>query len=158
VETVAVRVPDQELVRALARAAGPLAVSSANLTGRPPALTAADAAAQLGAAVALCLDAGPAPGGVPSTVVDVTGPRPRILREGAISADRVAAVAARSGPARSGSAPGPTRSAAAPKPDWPAAIVHHPDPTRSAAAPPDWPAAIVHHPNPARAARKVGGA
>ncbi len=86
--TVGVRVPDHDLTRAIIRAAGgALAVTSANLSDSPPALTAQDAFAQLGAAVAYYLDDGPAAGGTPSTVaaVDTSGGL-RILRQGAIAA------------------------------------------------------------------------
>jgi len=82
--TVALRVPDQAVALALLRRTGPLAVSSANLTGRPAATTAADAHAQLGDAVAVYLDAGPTPGLVPSTIVDATGDRLRLVRAGAL--------------------------------------------------------------------------
>jgi tRNA threonylcarbamoyl adenosine modification protein (Sua5/YciO/YrdC/YwlC family) len=91
--TVGVRVPDHEVTRELLRAAGPLAVSSANRAGEPPALSAQAAAESFGDAVAVYLDAGLAPGGVPSTVVDATGPNLRILRHGAISAADIAAAA-----------------------------------------------------------------
>jgi tRNA threonylcarbamoyl adenosine modification protein (Sua5/YciO/YrdC/YwlC family) len=93
--TVAIRVPDHGIARALLRASGPLAVSSANVAGEPPALTAHEAVAAFRDAVALYLDAGPAPGGLPSTVVDVTGRELRILRSGAIGADRIATVVGR---------------------------------------------------------------
>lgn len=93
--TVAVRMPDHELTRELLDRTGPLAVSSANLTGRPAALDADDAEEMLGETVAVVLDDGPAPGGVASTIVDATGERPRLLRDGAISlAELDAALAA----------------------------------------------------------------
>ena len=82
--TVAVRVPDDAVARELLGATGPLAVSSANRTGQPAATTAAEAQEQLGDSVAVYLDGGTSPGGVPSTILDVTGPTPRILRQGAI--------------------------------------------------------------------------
>ena len=88
--TVGVRMPDHPDALALLRLTGPLAVTSANLSGRPPARTAAEAAAQLGNAVALILDAGPAPGGQPSTVVDCTTTPPRVLRPGPVAAAEVA--------------------------------------------------------------------
>lgn len=81
---VALRMPDHPAALALLRRTGPLAVSSANLTGRPAALTAADAAGQLGHSVAVYLDAGEAPGGVASTIVDATGDGLRLVRSGAI--------------------------------------------------------------------------
>ncbi len=81
--TVAVRVPDHPMARALIRLAGaPLATTSANLSGQPSPVTAAEVAAQLAGRVALILDGGRCPGGVPSTLVDVTGETPRILRPG----------------------------------------------------------------------------
>ncbi len=83
-QTVAVRVPDDAVARELLGVTGPLAVSSANRTGQPAATTAADAHEQLGDAVAVYLDGGESPGGVASTILDVTGPTPRLLRRGAI--------------------------------------------------------------------------
>lgn len=84
--TVAVRVPDHEGARALLRHTGPLAVSSANVHGRPAAVTTQEAVDQLGDRVAVYLDAGPAAGGVASTIVDfASSPEGRVLREGALS-------------------------------------------------------------------------
>ena len=83
--TVAVRVPDHPFLRALARRAGPLASSSANRSGQPPARTAQEVLAQLAGRIPLVVDGGEAPGGVASTVVDVTGPAPRLLREGPVA-------------------------------------------------------------------------
>ena len=83
--TVAVRMPDHEAVRQLLDRTGPLAVSSANLTGRPAATDADEAMDMLGDRVAVVVDGGPTPGNVPSTIVDATGERPRLLRLGAIS-------------------------------------------------------------------------
>ncbi len=85
------RVPDHPTPRALARLLGPLPTTSANRSGEPAALTAAAAMASLGAEVDLILDGGPSAGGVASTVVDCTGPRPSIIRAGAIGADILAA-------------------------------------------------------------------
>ncbi|MFL6109476.1 MAG: L-threonylcarbamoyladenylate synthase, partial [Marmoricola sp.] len=83
--TVAVRMPhDQAALELLART-GPLAVSSANLTGRPAATSADEAAEMLAAHVAVILDGGPTADDRPSTIVDCTGAAPRVLREGAIS-------------------------------------------------------------------------
>jgi L-threonylcarbamoyladenylate synthase len=87
--TIGVRLPDHEAPRALARALGPLPVTSANLSGRPDARDAAQVLAQLGARIDLVLDGGPARGGVPSTVLDCSGELPRILRSGAIAPDDV---------------------------------------------------------------------
>lgn len=84
--TVGVRVPAHALARALIeRAAGALATTSANLSGRPPARTAADVSHHLGSRLNLILDGGAAPGGVPSTVIAFDRDRLTILREGAIS-------------------------------------------------------------------------
>src|SRR5438309_3383751 len=85
--TVAVRMPDDEIALDLIARTGPLAVSSANRTGHPPATTMLDARLQLGAAVAVYLDGGPRPSATPSSIVDLTGDAPRLLREGALSAD-----------------------------------------------------------------------
>jgi len=83
--TVAVRMPLHPVALELLESTGPMAVSSANLTGSPAAATAAEAKEQLGDAVAIYLEAGPAGSGVPSTIVDGTGDVPRVLREGAVS-------------------------------------------------------------------------
>ncbi len=84
-DTVAVRVPDHEVARTLLRATGPLAVTSANISGQFSPTTAEEVFAQLGGRIALIIDGGRTPGGVPSTLVDCTGTRPVILREGPIS-------------------------------------------------------------------------
>jgi tRNA threonylcarbamoyl adenosine modification protein (Sua5/YciO/YrdC/YwlC family) len=88
-DTIAVRLPDHDFARQLLVESGPLAVSSANLSGEPAALTAQEAAHQLADNVAVYLDAGPAPGGVPSTVVDTTTQPVRLLRPGAIPTTRL---------------------------------------------------------------------
>ncbi len=81
-----VRVPDHEAMRALLRASGGvLRVTSANLSGEPPALTAEQAREPLGDRVAMILDGGPVDGGIPSSVVRVTGQTLEVLREGALS-------------------------------------------------------------------------
>ena len=90
--TIGVRLPDHESPRALARALGPLPVTSANISGRPDARDAADVLAQLGERVDLVLDGGPARGGVPSTVVDCSLDATRIIRSGAIPTADVASV------------------------------------------------------------------
>lgn len=88
--TVAVRVPDHPLALSLIEQTGPLAVSSANRTGGAAPITMMDARLQLGAAVAVYLDAGPAPdAALPSSIVDVTGEAPRLLRAGALDAERL---------------------------------------------------------------------
>ena len=84
-ETVGVRVPDHEVARALLRAAGPMAVTSANISGQASPSTAQEVLAQLGGRIELILDGGKTPGGVPSTLVDCTGKDLKILREGPIS-------------------------------------------------------------------------
>jgi tRNA threonylcarbamoyl adenosine modification protein (Sua5/YciO/YrdC/YwlC family) len=86
-QTVAVRVPDDDVALAVLKATGPLAVSSANVTGEPAATTIDDAERMLGDAVSVYLDAGTSPGGVASTILDVTAPTPRILRDGPIGLD-----------------------------------------------------------------------
>ncbi len=87
--TLGVRVPDHPLALDLLRATGPLLTSSANRHGQPPALTAEEAARLPG--LAGVVDGGRAPGGVPSTVLDLTGAEPRVVREGAIPAARLLA-------------------------------------------------------------------
>ncbi|WP_062516095.1 L-threonylcarbamoyladenylate synthase [Demequina gelatinilytica] len=87
--TVALRVPDHPAALALLSRTGPLAVTSANRTGEPAATTAADAETQLGDSVAIYLDAGDSPLGVASTIVDATGDRLRIVRQGGISRERI---------------------------------------------------------------------
>jgi L-threonylcarbamoyladenylate synthase len=90
--TVAVRMPLHPVAIELLEQTGPLAVSSANRTGQAPALTAADAQAQLGDDVAVYLDGGPATTGVASTIIDVTAEVPRVLRAGAIGIEELRAV------------------------------------------------------------------
>ena len=93
--TIGLRVPDHPAPRALAAAVGPIPTTSANRSGEPEAGDAAAIVAQLGDAIALVLDGGPAHGGPASTVVDCTVDPPRILREGAIPADAVEAALGR---------------------------------------------------------------
>lgn len=83
--TVALRVPDHENTRELLSRTGPLAVSSANLSGQPAALDVYDAEAQLRDSVAVYLDGGTATLGEPSTIVDLTGDTPYVVRVGALS-------------------------------------------------------------------------
>jgi len=90
--TVGVRMPDHPVALTLLRRAGPLAVTSANLSGAPNANTAQEVLAQLGGRVALILDGGKTPGGLPSTVLDCTGPQPVILRLGPITLEQIYAV------------------------------------------------------------------
>jgi L-threonylcarbamoyladenylate synthase len=91
--TVAVRMPLHPVAIELLQATGPMAVSSANRSGHPPATTCDEAVEQLGEAVSVYLDGGPSGAPVPSTIVDVTGEVPRVLRLGAIDAEALRAVA-----------------------------------------------------------------
>lgn len=95
--TAALRMPDHELTLELLRESGPLAVSSANLTGQPAALTAAEAHDALGDRIAVYLEAGESSGSrVGSTIVDATptleGKPVRILRDGTVTRDEIRAV------------------------------------------------------------------
>jgi L-threonylcarbamoyladenylate synthase len=89
IPTVGLRVPDHAAPRARARALGPLPATSANRSGEPELRDADAIEADLGDALELILDGGPAAGGPASTVVDCTGPEPVIRREGAIAAERI---------------------------------------------------------------------
>ena len=82
--TVGVRVPDHEVARALLRAVGPMAVTSANISGAQSPVSAEEVYEQLAGRIPLILDGGRTPGGIPSTLVDCTTPELRILREGPI--------------------------------------------------------------------------
>ncbi len=85
--SIAVRLPDHPIARALIReAGGAVATSSANRSGQAPARDATEALAALGGTVAVILDDGPSSGGVASTVVDCMGMRPVVTREGPLSA------------------------------------------------------------------------
>ena len=90
--TVLLRMPNQPLALELLQETGPMAVSSANISGNPPATTATEARQQFGDEVPIYLDGGTAEIGEPSTIIDISGPAPRILREGAISAERIGQV------------------------------------------------------------------
>jgi L-threonylcarbamoyladenylate synthase len=83
--TIGIRMPDHPFALALLRSLGPLATTSANISGQPDATNAAQVLGQLEGRVDLILDGGTSPGGVPSTVVDCCQPQIRILRQGAIS-------------------------------------------------------------------------
>jgi tRNA threonylcarbamoyl adenosine modification protein (Sua5/YciO/YrdC/YwlC family) len=87
--TVAVRMPLHPVAIELLQRTGPLAVSSANVSGRSPAVDAADAFGQFGDDVAVYLDGGPSADPVPSTIVDCTVDPPRLLRAGAISLEEL---------------------------------------------------------------------
>lgn len=88
--TVAVRMPDHPVALEVIRETGPLAVSSANISGMPATTTAQDARDQLGDAVEVYLDGGPCEANIPSTIVDMTSPVPRVLRHGAVRSERIA--------------------------------------------------------------------
>ncbi len=90
--TVAVRMPLHPVAIELLRDVGPMAVSSANLSGHPPATTVDEAAEQLGQAVDVYLDGGACAAPVPSSIVDVSGPVPVLLRVGALDADEIRTV------------------------------------------------------------------
>ncbi|QCB52103.1 threonylcarbamoyl-AMP synthase [Rhodococcus sp. PAMC28707] len=90
--TVMLRMPLHPVALELLREVGPLAVSSANISGQPPATTVGEARDQLGGSAAVYLDGGPAEHAVASTIVDLTSETPRILREGAVAASAVAEV------------------------------------------------------------------
>jgi tRNA threonylcarbamoyl adenosine modification protein (Sua5/YciO/YrdC/YwlC family) len=87
--TVAVRMPLHDIAIELLKETGPMAVSSANRTGGAPARTADEAEEQLGDTIAVYLDGGPSGEAPPSSIVDLTGPIPRLLRAGAISEDKL---------------------------------------------------------------------
>ena len=89
-DTIAVRVPDHIVpVMLMKRAGVPVVGTSANLSNLPSALTAEEVEKQLGGKVDLIIDGGKSPGGTESTLVDMTGPEPAILREGAISGEEI---------------------------------------------------------------------
>jgi L-threonylcarbamoyladenylate synthase len=89
--TIGVRVPDHAVAQALLAAAGPMAVTSANLSGQANTVTAEQVLAQLDGRIELLIDGGQTPGETPSTVVEMTGAAPRVLRAGGISAAQIAA-------------------------------------------------------------------
>ena len=90
--TVMLRMPLHPVALELLRQTGPMAVSSANISGRPPATTAAEANEQFGELVDVYLDSGVSEQQAASTIVDLTGPLPRLLREGPVSAAALAEV------------------------------------------------------------------
>ena len=92
-ETVALRVPGSAAARSLLAEVGrPVAAPSANRSGRVSPTTAAHVAEELGGRVALILDGGPCPVGLESTVVDLSGDRPRLLRPGAVTREQIEAL------------------------------------------------------------------
>ena len=90
--TVMLRMPLHPVAIELLREVGPMAVSSANISGRPAAVTAVEAREQLGDLVEVYLDGGPAEQQAASTIVDLTGAHPRILRQGPVTVDAIATV------------------------------------------------------------------
>jgi len=87
--TVALRMPQNDTALQLLSEVGPMAVTSANISGQPPATTILEAATQLGSAVSVYLEAGPSAGGLASTILDCTRDTPVILRAGAVSAGQL---------------------------------------------------------------------
>lgn len=87
--TVMLRMPLHPVALELLREVGPMAQSSANRSGSPPATSMEQARTQLGEAVPVYLDGGPSGDPVPSTIVDLTAVEPRILREGAVTAAQI---------------------------------------------------------------------
>ncbi len=90
--TVMVRMPMHPVAIDLLRQTGPMAVSSANISGQPPAATAEEAQRQLGVLVDVYLDSGPTQQQAASTILDLSGAAPRIMREGPVSVAAIAAV------------------------------------------------------------------
>lgn len=95
--TIGLRVPDHDFTRALLRETGPLAATSANLSGEPSAVTASDVQSRLGGKVDLILDGGRSPSGMASTVLDCTTDHPVLLREGPLSWEDIRAAINESG-------------------------------------------------------------
>jgi L-threonylcarbamoyladenylate synthase len=90
--TIGVRMPNHPIALSLLKQAGPLAVTSANISGKGNTNSAYEVLEQMGGKIHLILDGGVTPGGIPSTVVDCTGIEPVILREGPINLDAIRAV------------------------------------------------------------------
>ncbi len=90
--TIGLRVPDHQFIQALLQATGPLAATSANISGEPSALTAEDVQSQLGGKLDLILDGGRSRGEMASTVIDCTGDKPILLREGPLTWSDIQAV------------------------------------------------------------------
>lgn len=87
--TVGVRMPDHDIARALLRLAGPMAVTSANISGQASPTTAQQVLKQLGGRIPMIIDGGETPGGIPSTLVDCTSEPIQVLREGPISKEEL---------------------------------------------------------------------
>jgi len=90
--TVGVRIPDHAVSRILLRSSGPMAVTSANISGQPSPSTAQEVFEQLNGRIPLIIDGGTSPGGVPSTVIDCSSTEVKLLREGPISLDNINSV------------------------------------------------------------------
>ena len=90
--TVGIRMPDHPVALALLGEVGPMAVTSANLSGAGALRTASEAWAEIGDRVELTIDGGETPGGIPSTIIDLTRPDHPILRSGPISAEAIRAL------------------------------------------------------------------
>jgi L-threonylcarbamoyladenylate synthase len=88
-DRVGIRMPNHPIALEMLRTFGPLATTSANLSGKPDAVTARDVYDQLGNRIPLILDGGKCPGGTPSTVIDCSGSEPIILREGPVSSEQI---------------------------------------------------------------------
>ena len=88
-DLIGLRIPDQNFTRDLIRLTGPLAVTSANISGMPPAKSVPEFADELGAGLDLIIDAGPCSGGIPSTVVNCCEEPAVILREGAVTKEEI---------------------------------------------------------------------
>lgn len=96
--TIAIRVPNHKVTLALIQSLGrPLIGTSANLSGKPSPVTAQEVEVQLGTKVDLIIDGGRCPGGIESTIIDVTGEAPKILRQGLIKAEEINKVLAKYG-------------------------------------------------------------
>lgn len=91
-DTLAVRIPDHPVARALLRAAGPMAVTSANISGQASPTDAQEVLRQLNRRIPLVIDGGPTPGGIPSTLVDCLGREPALLREGPLTKAQILSV------------------------------------------------------------------
>jgi L-threonylcarbamoyladenylate synthase len=125
--TVAVRMPLHPIALELLRRTGPMAVTGAHLHGRPPATAVSEAESQLGSAVSVYLDGGPCAGNVPSTILDLTGTVPRMLRAGAVNLDqlrKIVPVIDLPAPPSGAGGGAPGVSAAADSPDVKAAEPH----------------------------------
>jgi L-threonylcarbamoyladenylate synthase len=87
--TIGVRIPDHPVALNLLKTAGPLAVTSANISGEDSTMTAKQVLKQLKGRIHLIIDGGKTPGGIPSTVIDCTTPKPEVLREGPITLKQI---------------------------------------------------------------------